>query len=1135
MQTTKRFKRLQHALMLAFLALSITPLVLTGLFFLNSHSRDLENQSQGHLASLRDSKVKQINRYFEAEVSNVQGFSRSDLAVGSGGRFYGLVSAFAQLGFSKDRALNAITNQVAANLDGNQAEPDSTRPISPSLVNTSERYRLLHKRYHQSYLDFLNRSDFSDILLVDVDGNVVYSVKKRNNYGMNLTSAAYKDKPLGQAFQQIQKASQGRIDANNIPVILTDFSTNNSHDVPVAWLAAPVSQDNYLHSYVFFELPNTVLTELVQEDVNNQANSTHALLINQAHHTRINMGAENDKLFESPAIDLALAGDTGVGRLDNFDGIAVLSAFAPIHVLDKHWALVIELPTNEAFARVRQLETIFIIAMLSAIILVVIASHWLSNSITAPLLRLTWAAERVSAGDLDQAISSTDRHDEIGRLAISFERMQRSVREKIATIRSQNQELEHQIQIIEEKNAELEHADKLKDEFLAMTSHELRTPLHGMVGIAESMVSGLNGPLPLQQQHQLQMIINSGQRLSNLVDDILDYHKMRYGNVDLDSHALDSSVAVRLVLEMSNHLLGDKPVRIINQVGPNLPLIFADEQRLEQVLYNLVGNAIKYTSEGKIIISATVLDHQLRIQVVDTGEGIPADQLELIFEPLTQTSDSSRYRQGAGLGLSISRQLIELMNGQLYVSSQPLIGTTFSFTLPLATEAQVSTSKARDLHNHFQAPSAADNQLLDESEQLPENPNGDMLLVIDDEPVNLQILNNYLRLEGYRVITADNGMNALELVQTYHPVLVLTDVMMPGMNGYEVTETLRQHYNPIELPIIMLTALSQIHDRIRGFESGANDYLTKPFSKEELSARIRAHLRASQSEVQRQENARLQAEIRHRQQVEAGLLETQSRLLNLLESASEPVLCIQADDRIRYANDAAGKLFKRASEQLERLHFNDLLSVPLPHSAMESHHYSGAISVKIGEEIHSIKVDMIKLPEESGLNAMLVFNTGETAAHVRIDILESAIELLSDYAFHSDDDKLQQLRELGGEFTRLADRLGGQQTQKGDLMRECLVEATLLSLEYWETCTGSNKFALAEESGLWRVYLDRSTLQTRTLDKYLRKETLPKTPRWRTVLNTVDFVLERGHQHTDLRQRLQQARDRLQRLMMSQV
>lgn len=189
-------------------------------------------------------------------------------------------------------------------------------------------------------------------------------------------------------------------------------------------------------------------------------------------------------------VDLALSGKRAVGTYTNTDGEQIIAAYAPINLKNIHWALVVELPEKEAFARVRQLEKLFVFAMLTAIVLVVIASHYLSNFITSPLLKLTWAAERVSAGDLDEAMINTERKDEIGRLAVSFERMQRSIREKISLIKSQNKELESNLLIIRKQNDELQLANKLKDEFLATTSHELRTPLHGMIGIAEALISG---------------------------------------------------------------------------------------------------------------------------------------------------------------------------------------------------------------------------------------------------------------------------------------------------------------------------------------------------------------------------------------------------------------------------------------------------------------------------------------------------------------------------------------------------------------------------------------------------------------------------------------------------------------------
>ncbi|KOO05019.1 hybrid sensor histidine kinase/response regulator [Vibrio nereis] len=1119
----QRFKRLQNTLMLAFLVLSITPLTITALFFLHSHTTDLREQSTSHLVSVRDSKQQQITDYLYAKESEVMGFVRSELAYASGGRFYGLVNAFRSLGLDIEQAREYAQKRYIPG-SGDQIKT-SILPQS-TIYNGTERYRLLHKRYHWAYLELLKRSDFDDILLVDREGNVTYSIYKNDNYGTNLLAGKYTDSNLGQTFKELRNLvnEKRKVNEDFTPVIISDFHVEKGKSV--AWLGAPIIQQGYLHSYAMFRLPNNGITKLIS-DTHNVA-STKTLLVGNDYNPRTLAYQQEDIERSKEVVELALNGLTNVGTYTNTDGEDVIAAYSPISVKNIDWALVVEVPEKLAFARVHQLEKLFIVAMLVAVLLVVVASHYLSNFITSPLLKLTWAAEKVSAGDLDASMINTERKDEIGRLAVSFERMQRSIRAKMQLIKQQNEELESNLKLIQKKNDELQLANKLKDEFLATTSHELRTPLHGMVGIAEALVSGANGPITSDHKYQLDIIINSGQRLATLVDDLLDYHKMRYGNLDIETCAVELSASTRQVLELSAHLIGNKPLRIINQIADEPVWVIADPQRVEQVLYNLVGNAIKYTSEGKIVISATPVDDKIRVQVVDTGQGIPADQLDHIFEPLIQAgSDSSHYRQGAGLGLSISRQLIELMKGTLYVSSQPMVGTTFSFTLPVATKDEIANANVHAIP-HFQAP---DNNSIEITEpiHLPENPDGPLLLIVDDEPVNLRVLDSFLRLEGYRVKTAQDGKEALECIDADKPELVLLDVMMPGLSGYDVCETLRQTYDHAQLPIIMLTALNQANDRIRGFEAGANDYLSKPFNKQELAARIKAHLTASQAEIRRIENQKLHLELKQRTLIESNLLETQNRLLEQLETSAEAIICVREDNKVKFANEAASKLFKRSTEQLKRSNAEELIAPKF--LSIQQDHYCGTIDVYVEDVRQHLSADILKLPEGSDLHSMYIFNVGGTINASRIKNLEAAVDALSSYAFSGDSEKLQELKELGGEFTRLADKVSSDSKSKQDVMREVLVEAMTSALDYWERVTGQTKFAFAEQSGLWRVYLDRSTLQTRTLDKYLRVETLPKTPRWRTVLSSLEYILEHCSEQSPERTHIENLRNKLQHLL----
>ncbi len=1120
----QKFKRLQSTLMLAFLILSLAPLTITALFFLQSHKQDLQDQSHSFLTSVRDNKQQQVISYLNTQKSYVMGFVRSELAFASGGRFYGLVNAFQQLGSDLSEAkINAQKRYITGSGDKINL---AINKDSDDFIG-SERYRLLHKRYHEAYSEILKRADFDDILLVDIDGNVTYSNLKLDNFGTNLISGRYQANNLGSTFQQLHNQVKEQKDENATPIVMSDFSFDKNGQL-YAWLAAPIIQQGYLHSYALMRLPIDGINRIIS----NQSNAPTTLLVGSDFLPR-SLGVSKEQIEESkPIIKLALANQSNELTYLNGNNQTIIAAYAPIKTDHFHWAIVAQIPEDVAYTRIHRLELIFMAAMLIATIIVFIASHYFSRFITDPILKLAWTAEKVSAGNLDEEVINTERQDEIGRLAISFERMQRSIRDKILTIKTQNKELEKNLTVIKKQNQDLQLSDKLKDEFLATTSHELRTPLHGMIGIAESLLSGACGSVPDQQQHQLGIIINSGQRLSHLIDDLLDYHKMVYGKTEINLSAINLGHSTSLVLELSSHLIGTKGIRIINQTADDLPLVSADPQRLEQVLYNLIGNAIKYTSEGKIIISAHHIDNKLRVQVVDTGQGIPSEQLEQIFEPLSQaTSNPNQFRQGAGLGLSISKQLIELMGGALYVSSQDSVGTTFSFTLPIASENEIKAAQQNQQQYHFQIPENNTPAQI-ENNALPDNLEGALLLVVDDEPVNLQILDSFLRIEGYRVKTANNGADAITLIETEKPELILLDVMMPGISGYEVCEELRVTYDHGQLPIIMLTALSQADDRIHGFDVGANDYLTKPFNKQELAARIRAHLSASKAEQRRTENKQLLLELQRREQVEASLLETQGRLLEQLESAPEAIICYRKDQRIRFANQTAIQLFNRSLEQLKRSNIDELIASKF--LTQNKSHYCGEITIYVNDKVKTVSADILTLPEGSDIQSMIIMNVENSVSDLRIEQLETAVDALSSYAFEGDKEKLENLKLLGQEFSQIVDQATITQSEKQQLLRETVVDAMIMAMFYWTQATDKSKFDFAEQSGLWRVYLDRSTLQTRTLDKYLHLESLPKTPRWRNVLSSLDYILAHGSKETQERRELIQFRTKLKGLLTEQ-
>ena len=389
-------------------------------------------------------------------------------------------------------------------------------------------------------------------------------------------------------------------------------------------------------------------------------------------------------------------------------------------------------------------------------------------------------------------------------------------------------------------NEELRRIDALKDQFLANTSHELRTPLQGIVGLSEAMKDRSANS---QDQEDLSMIIASGKRLNSLVNDILDFSKLKNSDIKLSQKTLSIQVLANIVLQNISPLVKGKSLTLFNEVSPNLPTVQGDENRLQQVLFNLVGNAIKFTETGHIKVFAQEKEKCIQVSVEDTGTGIPENKREVIFQEFEQADGSiSREFSGTGLGLSISKKIIELHQGEMWVESEVGKGSTFSFTLPISKES-ISTqlTSSYDLQQWKPIPFV---KRSEHNSSIPKNEKNSIhILIVDDEPINQQVFKNQLTNPNFHLKQAMNGEEALNMIDSDSKIdLVILDVMMPRMSGYQVCEIIRQKYLPSELPIILVTAKNQVKDIVTGLSLGANDYLAKPFNKEELLARINTQI-----------------------------------------------------------------------------------------------------------------------------------------------------------------------------------------------------------------------------------------------------------------------------------------------------
>ncbi len=392
-------------------------------------------------------------------------------------------------------------------------------------------------------------------------------------------------------------------------------------------------------------------------------------------------------------------------------------------------------------------------------------------------------------------------------------------------------------------NHRLRKVDRMKDEFLANTSHELKTPLYGIIGITESLIDGATGSLPESTHNSLRTVVASGRRLAKLVEDILDFSRLSHKGLELRRAPVDLRSLVEVVLSLNRPLVRGKELRLVNHVPKDLPWVLADEDRLQQIFHNLVGNAVKFTEQGRIEISALSAEGFVEVHVADSGIGIPESKIHVIFDSFEQVDATLERRHGGtGLGLAVTRQLVKMHGGSLRVESELGEGSTFIFSLPIAeSQDQVPgpVEPRVEIFGPVEEPTVGEVAAVGGTEP----GSGGHILVVDDEPVNRLVLVSHLRAEGFRLSEASEGVEALELLENDPSVdLVLLDIMMPKMSGFEVCRQIRLERSAHELPIIFLSAKNQPQDRISGFAHGANDYLAKPVAKNELLARVRTHL-----------------------------------------------------------------------------------------------------------------------------------------------------------------------------------------------------------------------------------------------------------------------------------------------------
>ncbi len=403
---------------------------------------------------------------------------------------------------------------------------------------------------------------------------------------------------------------------------------------------------------------------------------------------------------------------------------------------------------------------------------------------------------------------------------------------------------------LETAHGDLLVLDRMKDDFLATTSHELRTPLHGITGLAETLLTERSGPLNTTQREDISYIASSSKRLTSLVNEILDFSKLRADRADLMVGPVRLSETIPSIVSLIRGLLGDRPVEVHSAVPAGLPVIIGDKNRIEQILLNILGNAAKYTERGSIAISAGAGDDGITIRVSDTGVGIEPDRIEKIWDPYVQAdSADTRMAGGAGLGLAITKKLVELHGGTIKAASTPGRGSMFTVFLPFEPSISVSSiAMSRGEHRAAEGEISTEVDRKIAADSIPDTKYeasplaGELIMAVDDDEVSLHVLKRILIDEGYRVLTASDAMQAYDMLDAEKPQLILLDIMLPRVSGYEILTSLKTRYPDAYIPVIMVSAKNQLEDLVKSFTIGCSDYLTKPYNPRELLVRVQNQL-----------------------------------------------------------------------------------------------------------------------------------------------------------------------------------------------------------------------------------------------------------------------------------------------------
>ncbi|MRI33602.1 hypothetical protein EOPP23_11450 [Endozoicomonas sp. OPT23] len=943
------FGGLATTLSLWFFILSLGPVILIGLNEYHEGREAIEASRYEQLTTINELLSQQINDHFDQLV----------------------------------RSLYDTADSASAFIKAFKDSP-STQVMDSEKPSKSAEYQQLVDDYSSSFISFIRLHDFSNLLLLDVNGNILYTANSYGELGLNLFEDKLADTAFSQAARHaLELGLPAYADVSNYPhtgrekvsffILPLQDDRGNNEGLLAAQLPALTVQGFFddlstgvkgINSYLLgrdqkirygtdFDHRQIMKRRLEGSLVEEWLGHLHEGSDFSDHH--------DHEEHHSDYSSMASHERKHIKSYLGINGEKVLGTYHPIEIAGTELVLISEVPIAVAFSSIHHFRNRILLLSGIIVLVVLLLSILVSRWLVKPIIKVTRSVNRVAAGDYE-ATRIIRNKNEIGWLSVCVHEMTEQLREQQSALKKANkklqlsnselaekseqllfrkEEIEHKNKEIEEsssrlieKVAELEKASRYKSEFLANISHELRTPLNSMIILAQMMRDNSEGNLTNDQLESIEVIHHGSEELLELINDILDLSKVEAGKMNVEFSRVHIEELCQNLMSLFKPQAEQKKLSLSLSIdsGVNTALI-SDAQRLQQVLKNFLSNAFKFTQSGSVELSvvqeARSIGAEFKSSIVftvkDTGVGIPADKKEIIFEAFQQADGStSRKFGGTGLGLAISRELSGLLEGWIELESEENKGSSFSLILPadgpsrlagkeeagLSIQSSITTQGLLDTGLWQQPEIVEVNKKQQETEiqLVDKNKNGlgssISVLVVDDRSENLLVLDKLLSGFDIEVCKAISGEEAVEQASAKSFAVILMDVQMPEMDGFEAASIIHSKPETANVPIIFVTALHRDKFYIKkGYQAGAVDYLSKPLDPVILKGKIKVFI-----DLERQ---RLQLEKM------AEKLELSSRKnKHLLDSAGEGILGIDEYGVISFANPLAEELLEASGQSL---------------------------------------------------------------------------------------------------------------------------------------------------------------------------------------------------------------------------